>query len=209
MVNRKEKSKNTRGKIIKSAMSLFITQGFAATTTQKIAEKAKISEGSIYTHFKNKKEIFEVILSTYHPWVRIPVAVKNSKGNDIDEFIHDATKSLRKIWKQNPDQLKIHLIELLEFQGTHLSELFSSVYQELDKVIVEKTAQYKYIKDLPVHLVHRALSGLFFSVMTSQLLDQGFENEMNGDSFDYFTDLYLQGLIVDLKENRRKNKKSS
>ncbi|MBU1935123.1 TetR/AcrR family transcriptional regulator [Patescibacteria group bacterium] len=209
MTIRNEKSKKTREKIIKSALLLFIKQGFAATTTQNIAKRANISEGSIYTHFKNKKQIFEFILSNYHPWVCIPNAVQNSEGNDINEFIKDATKTLQKIWRQNPDQLKIHLIELLEFQGVHLSDLFSSVYQKMEKVLLEKSSQYKFLESYPMHRLHRALSGLFFSVMASQLMDQGFQDDMNGDSFDYFTDLYLQGLIVDLNKNGKNYEKDT
>ncbi len=44
--------------ILESAKSLFLGQGFNATTIQAIANAAGVSKGSVYLHFDSKKEIF-------------------------------------------------------------------------------------------------------------------------------------------------------
>ncbi len=48
---------NTRRKISNAALSLFITKGICGTTTKDIANKAKISEGTIYNYFESKDDL--------------------------------------------------------------------------------------------------------------------------------------------------------
>ena len=55
----------TRKKIIATTEKLIARHGFDATNTNMIAREADISVGSIYTHFKDKYEIFLIILEQY------------------------------------------------------------------------------------------------------------------------------------------------
>ena len=46
-----------RRRIVKSALHLFQTKGFATTTTKAIARKAGIAEGTVFNYFKTKEDI--------------------------------------------------------------------------------------------------------------------------------------------------------
>lgn len=52
-----EQTLQTRALVLRSALDLFNERGAAAVTTHHIAEKAGISPGNLYYHFKNKEEI--------------------------------------------------------------------------------------------------------------------------------------------------------
>ena len=47
--------------VIAAALALFMKQGIKATTTREIAQRAGVSEGTIYRHFENKKKLAEFI----------------------------------------------------------------------------------------------------------------------------------------------------
>lgn len=52
-------------KILNAALELFAIQGYAATSTSKIAKKAGVSEGLIFKHYGNKKNLLtELMLTT-------------------------------------------------------------------------------------------------------------------------------------------------
>ncbi len=55
----------TRESIISNTEALIAKHGIESVNTNMIAEKAGISVGSIYTHFKNKWEIFLIILEEH------------------------------------------------------------------------------------------------------------------------------------------------
>jgi AcrR family transcriptional regulator len=51
-----------RSKIIQAAMYVFSRSGFSGATTRKIAQKAGISEAMIYSHFKDKEDLYSAII---------------------------------------------------------------------------------------------------------------------------------------------------
>ncbi len=57
-----ERSRRTRRNILEAARHVFSELGFEATTTHHIAERSGLSIGGVYAHFKNKEEIFLVVL---------------------------------------------------------------------------------------------------------------------------------------------------
>ena len=48
--------------ILEIALELFSTEGYAATSTSRIARKAKVSEGLIFRHFNNKQGLLDALL---------------------------------------------------------------------------------------------------------------------------------------------------
>jgi AcrR family transcriptional regulator len=57
-----KRSRETRAKIVKAATEVFTELGFDETTTHLIAERAGLSVGGMYAHFRNKEELFLHIL---------------------------------------------------------------------------------------------------------------------------------------------------
>lgn len=49
--------KTTKEKIVTSAIKLFSEKGIKATTTKNIAKRSNVAEGTLYRHFKNKKDL--------------------------------------------------------------------------------------------------------------------------------------------------------
>lgn len=48
--------------ILKAALTLFAEQGYAATSTSKVAKAAGVSEGLIFRHFGNKEGLLNAIM---------------------------------------------------------------------------------------------------------------------------------------------------
>jgi len=56
------KAGERRQEIIRAAMEVFARNGFGGSTTRKIAENAGISEAMIYSHFRNKQDLYTAII---------------------------------------------------------------------------------------------------------------------------------------------------
>ena len=50
-------------KILAVALELFANEGFSATSTNKIAKEAGVSEGLIFRHFESKKGLLHAIMA--------------------------------------------------------------------------------------------------------------------------------------------------
>lgn len=71
----------TRAKIERSSLELFVQKGIAATTTREISGSAGISEGAIYRHFESKDEIAFELFKKIH--IRL--------AEEIDDIANAAT----------------------------------------------------------------------------------------------------------------------
>lgn len=56
---REEYAEVTRGAIVAAAVERFTEEGFAGATVDAIAERARVTKGGVYHHFRDKSEIFE------------------------------------------------------------------------------------------------------------------------------------------------------
>lgn len=57
-INTLTRSQQKRLQIIASATELFVKQGFTATSMDKIAKHAGVSKQTVYSHFKDKENLF-------------------------------------------------------------------------------------------------------------------------------------------------------
>lgn len=65
-VPKQARSRETKNKILKTALNLFCQKGFYKTTTNEIAKEANVPIGSVYSYFKNKDNILLEILDEYN-----------------------------------------------------------------------------------------------------------------------------------------------
>ena len=59
---RLERGKNTRARLVAAGRDLFGEQGYDATSTAAILERAGIARGALYHHFASKEELFDAVL---------------------------------------------------------------------------------------------------------------------------------------------------
>jgi AcrR family transcriptional regulator len=66
--------------ILTAALKLFVTHGFHGTPTSKIAEMARVANGTLFHHYKTKDEL---VVGLYN-WV------KEDLANSISAIIHES-----------------------------------------------------------------------------------------------------------------------
>ncbi len=63
---RAERQAQTRERLIEVARQLFLTDGYAATSLEKVASEAGFSKGAVYSNFSGKEELCLAVLDTVH-----------------------------------------------------------------------------------------------------------------------------------------------
>mgnify|MGYP003519311662 FL=1 len=58
----------TRQKLLRAALELFTGEGFLASTTPLIAERAGVAEGTIYRHFTSKEHLLNEVFRGTQRW---------------------------------------------------------------------------------------------------------------------------------------------
>lgn len=111
----------TRERLLDAGRTLFCAQGYAATSMRQIADTAGLALGGIYNHFVSKEAIFQAILIEDSPLKRL---ITEPLPDPEDWF--EVKKILIEL-ENEPEFIHLILLELLEFQGVHLPELFKAI----------------------------------------------------------------------------------
>ncbi len=190
-----QKAEATRAQIVQSAYRLFLENGYSATSMRDIVGASGITMGGIYNHFANKEEIFNAVFLQNHPFRRVLPSMAQAEGDTLEALVRDVARRMLKALGDSPDVLKLMFIEIVEFQGCHMTQSFGEgspggVLELVNRFL----AFHDQIRPIPPFTLARSFIGLFFSFfVTGMFLPQQFLNPEK--DFDLFVEIYLNGIL--------------
>lgn len=173
------KKEMTMHSIMNTAINLFSTLGYNATTTALIAREAHVSEAIIFKYYKNKenllKEISSIAISQIIENISIIPFLKNaeaSKGYPLKDFIRSIIQERLDFLYKNNELIKLLLLEMqysenLKIQIKDL--VFPKVHEVFDfikKIIADKAN----ISDERAEAIMRIQLGVMGSIVIQKYL---------------------------------------
>lgn len=132
----------TDEKILKVAIDMIAKKGFKGATTKQIAEKAAVSEMTLFRHFPNKKKILEAAIDRYYYTFQMKELFDHKLIWDLEKDLLMIAETYHTIMKKNKNVIKIAIQEghnvpgLLEQVNKHprqLKELIVKYLEEMNK----------------------------------------------------------------------------
>jgi AcrR family transcriptional regulator len=192
------KGERTRQTIIEAAYELFLEQGYAATSMRQIAERTGLALGGIYNHFENKQAIFSELIIDRHPFHQVLPLLQAASGKTVEEFVHNAARSMLDELGRRPDFIKLMFIELVEFEGRDFPEMFKVVFPQILPLIQRFQASEGRMRPIPTFILFRAFLGLFFSFYMTEFLLAGTPAAViQENALDHFVEIFLHGVMID------------
>lgn len=186
----------TQAVILRSALRLFVEQGYHGTSMRQIAQKAGISLGNIYNYFPSKDELFLGVFLENHPYRDVLPALEAAQGSSVEELVRDAARRMVESLGEHPDFLNLMFIELVEFKGQHIPQLFQRAFPGVMTFVQRFLGCKGELRPIPLPIIVRAFIGLFFSYfITELLLAPQMLPEMKQNALDYFVDIFLHGIL--------------
>ena len=110
--DKKPRARNARPKIERAALKLFVHEGVDAATTREIAEKAGVSEGALYRHYKGKDELaLSLFMETHNRLGQMMQAALSGPGT-LDDKVHAAVKAYCELADEDFLLFSFHLVSL-------------------------------------------------------------------------------------------------
>ncbi|MBD1383333.1 TetR/AcrR family transcriptional regulator [Metabacillus arenae] len=165
-------------KILAAAIESFAEKGYSATSTSEIAKKAGVAEGTIFRHYKTKKDLLISIVSPMMAKLIAPFVIKdfdkvlNQNYESFEEFIKAMIENRTKFLQNNMQLFRI-LIQEIPFQP-ELKEQFKEhiakkVFNRFKEVVEYYQAKGEII-DLPSHSIIRVTASTIFGYIISRYL---------------------------------------
>jgi AcrR family transcriptional regulator len=109
------RTRNARPKIERAAISLFISEGIDAATTRQIAEKAGVSEGALYRHYKGKEELAESLFMSIHDRMSKLLIEAALAGNGLEQRVSAIVGAYCDLADEDWELCCYHLLNLNRF----------------------------------------------------------------------------------------------
>lgn len=132
----------TREKILAAAIDLMSLKGYSATTTKEIAEKAGISEMTVFRKFKSKQEILDNLIEKYTSSFQSEnIFVGNCLVYDLEVDLANVSRTYQTFMNENK---KVVLLAYKE-SGTHdeISERLTANPRLLKRCLVDYLTEMK------------------------------------------------------------------
>lgn len=120
-----------------AALQLFTSQGFHGTNIRDIAEKAGISQGTIYTYYSSKEAIFEGLVRSYRSSMRnflervFRVMDEPFSRNGLRLF----AAAMRSMVYEDAEYWLLMYIDVIEFRNRHFLKVFHDVPEQFLRLL--------------------------------------------------------------------------
>ncbi|WP_082232379.1 TetR/AcrR family transcriptional regulator [Halobacillus massiliensis] len=165
--------------ILQAAVEIFAEKGYASTSTSEIASRAGVAEGTIFRHYKTKKDLLISIVTPVMARFTLPVfashfikEVFEKSPENLEELLKTLIKNRYHFVKDNAPLLKIMLQEVafheelqVQLQTTFLQE----VYPRFERVI-EHYKQQGIIVDFPSSSIIRMVMTTVIGLMVTRFI---------------------------------------
>jgi AcrR family transcriptional regulator len=191
------KGERTRQAILDAAYDLFLTQGYSATSMRQVAGRSGLALGGIYNHFASKDEIFQALVIAKHPYLQIIPLVQNVPGETVEEFVRNAARIIQTEMGSRPDFMKLMLIEIVEFSGSHFPKLFETISPMIVPLLERFTTADSNLRELPLPLILRTFMGSIVAFYITEFLmsNPSLPAEMRNVSLEDFMNIYMHGIL--------------
>jgi len=203
------KGEATHARIVEAAYRLFIEQGFHATSMRQVAGQAGVTVGGIYAHFASKEAIWEAVLMNRHPYHEVMAMLQQAGGDTVSEFLKQTAGLMvaglgggtTLVRPQGRDVLNLLFIELVEFNGKHLSQVYNLILPDIARLGQVFSQKRGRLRPVPLPILARSFAGLFFSYYITEIIMPDEARALMGSrALETFVDIYLHGILAEPQE---------
>lgn len=188
----------TRDKFIEVARQLFARKGVENTTMNDIASASDKGRRTIYTYFKNKRDIYNAVVESESDKLlvnlRLIVARRVPAEDKLREYVAVRLETMREIVSRN-GSLRAGFFRDVRKVDRARKLISQKEIALLREILEEGMANDEFrIKDaghtavIITHMIH----GLDVTYIRDSLSDKGIDQEMLAE---YFSNLLLEGLM--------------
>jgi AcrR family transcriptional regulator len=158
-----------RQRILDAAMAVFAERGFAAASTSEIAKRAEVAEGTIFRHYRTKKDLLVATVRPLFETIILPRAqhrVQTVLEHDhatLEEFVTEIFDERMAFIQESPALVRVIIQELLLHDEirTVAQGVFLARFRPFLEAKMVRLREKGLMRDVPLSTAYR----LFGSVI--------------------------------------------
>lgn len=199
-----KKITDKQAKILEAAIEIFSEKGFAATSTSEIAQKAGVAEGTIFRHYKTKKDLLLSIAGPIATKMVAPFLMRDFARlldlpyKEADDFFRAIARDRIEFARKNVKLIKI-LFHEVPFQPELMEQIKSLmtnvVVTRMERIIKHFQEQGQIIEAPPWRIMRSAVSMLIGMIIFHVFLtpESQFDEE---EEINRTVDILMYGIKI-------------
>ncbi|MCK9859754.1 TetR/AcrR family transcriptional regulator [Paenibacillus sp. ATY16] len=156
-------------KIVKAASEIFAEKGFAGSSTSEIAQRAGVAEGTIFRHYKTKKELLVSIVAPVMAKLVAPFVMRefykvlDSKYDSYDQMLRAILENRLAFLEKHLNVLKIFIQEIPfhpELQEQFEKLILAKVFEKVTPNILRFQEEGTLVNWSPYTIIRLTVSSL-------------------------------------------------
>lgn len=163
-------------RILTAAVEIFAKKGYANSSTKEIAQRAGVSEGNLFNHFKNKRGLLDAIIQpvihSIFPTVLtdFDVLLADNQPLTLQHFIESITYDRAVFLRENCHVLKIFISEMsysADLRAQFIATFPQKTWHDLNQTLDQLKAQGEL-----VNWDNLAIMNIFWSLLGGLMVGQ-------------------------------------
>ena len=166
-------------KILLAAIDSFSEKGYAATSTSEIAKKAGVAEGTIFRHYKTKKDLLLGIIAPFLAKSIAPFVIKDlfkvidTKYERYEDFLRAIIQNRVEFLQKNLPIVKILIQEVPfhpELKDQFLEHIAIKLIERFKKLVEDYQSKGQILKMPTSSVIRMNLTTIFGYFITRHIL---------------------------------------
>ena len=160
-----DKQKDTKKKILDSAFSVFVSNGYNDTTMSHIVKKSGLSKGAIYHYYSSKKDLFASLIDHWEIFSFPDFYSKNNKDEKAEDTLKRFAGTVYDVFCARPE---VFLAEIefwaLANKDSEINERSKLLYDKiltLFDLVLSKGVRNNEFKKIDTKIVSIELLSVF------------------------------------------------
>ncbi|MBN8208227.1 TetR/AcrR family transcriptional regulator [Bacillus sp. NTK071] len=156
-------------RIVEAAIEMFSEKGFAASSTSEIARRAGVAEGTIFRHYKTKKELLLAIVTPVMGNLVAPFIVKDlnkvlEKNYEFyEEFLEAMVRNRRTFIQKHLPIVRILVQEIPfheELRAQFIEHVARDIYTRFENIVRHFQEKGELVQMPPSSVVRLTISSI-------------------------------------------------
>lgn len=198
---RSRRPDDRQGEIIRAALELFVTRGFAATKLEDVARAAGVSKGLPYVYFRSKEDLFKAVIAEAvgDPLVRATEFIDGFEGS-AEQLLRQLVGMFRH-FAESPGGGVVKLILAEAGNFPEVARFYCSDFDVRGRALFAKilrrgiaSGEFRALPDVEAAAIIIAQPLAMHSIWTRTLAPFDNHAPSSDQFYDSYLDLVLQGL---------------
>ncbi|MBB6731329.1 TetR/AcrR family transcriptional regulator [Cohnella sp. CBP 2801] len=191
-----------QARIVEAAVQMFAEKGYAATSTSEIAKQAGVAEGTIFRHYRTKKDLLMAIAAPAAVKLLAPFLIREFRGvlnaeySSFEQFLRAVVDNRLRFVERNMSMVRIVIQEMPfhpDLQNRFREAVLSPVLERIGGIL-DRFKAMGQLADLPNGTIARICASAMMGYVAARLLNRPSPNWNDEKELEATIAFLLKGL---------------